>query len=154
MNRIKECRVNAGMSQKYVALSLGIKEPSVSTWESGKTLPSHENIIKLSKLFNVSADYLLGLSDGPIRSGMAGPPPSSGDVLRVPVLGTIRAGIPISAVEEILDWEELPASAARHGEYLGLRVKGDSMINAGIFDGDLIFARQQKSAERGEIIVS
>lgn len=60
MNRIKECRMKKGMSQKYVALSLGVAPPSVCTWESGKTQPSRENVAALADLFGVTVDYLLG----------------------------------------------------------------------------------------------
>ena len=60
-NRIKECRKAAGMSQKYVSVTLGIAGPSVSNWESGKTKPTNDNVVKLAALFGVTADYLLGL---------------------------------------------------------------------------------------------
>lgn len=60
-NRIRECRKAAGMSQKYVSVTLGLAGPSISNWESGKTKPSNENLVKLAALFGVSVDYLLGL---------------------------------------------------------------------------------------------
>lgn len=63
MNRIKEARKKAGMSQKFVAMELGVASPSVSNWESGKTNPTNENIKALAALFNVSADYLLGIDE-------------------------------------------------------------------------------------------
>lgn len=63
MNRIKECRMNARLSQKYVAVTLGVAAPSVSNWESGKTQPTPENFRRLSELFGVSLDYLLGKTD-------------------------------------------------------------------------------------------
>ena len=60
MNRIKEARMAAGLSQKYVATSLGVAGPSVSNWEKGKTTPTAENLAALSALFGVSVDFLLG----------------------------------------------------------------------------------------------
>lgn len=63
MNKIKEARKAAGLSQKYVALALGLKGPSVSNWESGKTQPTPENLKALANLFNVSVDYLLDRDD-------------------------------------------------------------------------------------------
>lgn len=63
MNKIKEARKAAGLSQKYVALALGVAGPSVSNWESGKTQPTPDNLKALANLFNVSVDYLLGLND-------------------------------------------------------------------------------------------
>ena len=65
MTRIRECRENANLSQKYVAITLGVSAPSVANWERGKTNPTHENLVRLAELFGVSVDYLLGLSDEP-----------------------------------------------------------------------------------------
>lgn len=66
MQRLKECRLKANMTQQYVALTLGIKPPSVSNWESGKTQPTMDNLIELARLYNVTTDYLLGLSDSAV----------------------------------------------------------------------------------------
>lgn len=60
MNRIKEAREAAGMSQQFVALSLGVKPPSVCNWENGKSAPTPANLRALAKLLDVSTDYLLG----------------------------------------------------------------------------------------------
>lgn len=66
MNRIKQARLAAKLSQKYVALTLGIAAPSVSNWETGKTTPTVENLQQLSSLFGVSVDYLLGAEDATV----------------------------------------------------------------------------------------
>lgn len=68
MNRLKQCRIDAGLSQQYVAVTLGVKGPSVSNWESGKTSPTVENLVALAKLYGVSTDYLLG-NDQPNNGG-------------------------------------------------------------------------------------
>lgn len=65
LNRFRECREKTSYSQKQVALILGVKPPQVSKWESGTGGPSRENCVKLAKLYNVSADYLLGITDDP-----------------------------------------------------------------------------------------
>lgn len=57
MNRLRECREKAGLTQKQVAITLKLAGPSVSNWESGKTKPSRENIQKLADLYNVSVEY-------------------------------------------------------------------------------------------------
>jgi transcriptional regulator with XRE-family HTH domain len=62
-NRFRECREKTEYTQKQVAVYLGVKPPQVSKWESGTGNPSRENCIKLAKLYGVSTDYLLGLSD-------------------------------------------------------------------------------------------
>jgi transcriptional regulator with XRE-family HTH domain len=63
MYRFRECRENADLTQKYVAISLNVKPPSVSDWEKGNTNPTLENLIKLAKLYQVSTDYLLGVEE-------------------------------------------------------------------------------------------
>lgn len=68
MNRFRECREASGLTQKYVALTLGVKGPSVSNWESGKTTPTTDNVAALAKLYNVSVDYLLGRDEGQPKS--------------------------------------------------------------------------------------
>ena len=65
MYRFKECREAKGFSQKYVALSLDVKAPSVSEWENGKSNPTLENLIALSNLLGVSCDELLGQPSPP-----------------------------------------------------------------------------------------
>lgn len=66
MNRLKDFRVAAGFSQKYVAMTLGVKPPSVSNWENGKTVPTQDNLKALAMLYGVSVDALLGI-DKPKR---------------------------------------------------------------------------------------
>ena len=61
MYRFKQCREEKGLSQKFVAISLGVKAPSISDWENGKTNPTLENLIGLARLLDVSTDYLLGI---------------------------------------------------------------------------------------------
>ena len=63
MNRIKKARMLAGLSQKYVAMTLGVAGPSVSNWESGKTKPTPENYAALARLFDVSVGYLMGVEE-------------------------------------------------------------------------------------------
>ncbi|MCL2438111.1 MAG: transcriptional repressor LexA [Coriobacteriia bacterium] len=75
------------------------------------------------------------------------------EVVPVPLVGAVAAGIPITADENREDTIPLPASMVK-GESFMLRVKGDSMINAGIFDGDLVIVRVQNTAENGDIVVA
>jgi len=68
MNSIKQARINVGLSQKEVAITLGVSSPTVSEWEAGKKTPTVANIKALSKLYGVSADVLLDLSDENLTS--------------------------------------------------------------------------------------
>lgn len=78
---------------------------------------------------------------------------SAASVPKVPILGQVTAGMPILAVEDIegyLPYEQ----AGRYGEYFALRIKGDSMIGAGILEGDYIIVRKQSTADPGQIVVA
>ncbi len=77
------------------------------------------------------------------------------NTVEIPIVGRVAAGTPILAVQNLEGTVTIDRDfLACRSDVFALRVKGDSMINAGIFDGDLIFARQQKTADRGEIIVA
>lgn len=80
MNRIKECRINSKLSQKYVAMTLDVAAPSVSNWESGKTQPTPENLRRLASLFGVTVDYLLGDEKIPTEE-IKKQPPAQGEEL-------------------------------------------------------------------------
>lgn len=87
------------------------------------------------------------------KSGNVAEAPSN--TIEIPIVGRVAAGTPILAVQNLEGTVTIDRDfLACRSDVFALRVKGDSMINAGIFDGDLIFARQQKTAERGEIIVA
>lgn len=73
---------------------------------------------------------------------------------RLPVLGRVPAGNPTEAMESIEDYIYVDKAIVKAGTYFALRVKGDSMINAGIFDGDTVVIRHQPSAEDGEIVAA
>jgi repressor LexA len=74
--------------------------------------------------------------------------------VRVPLLGAIAAGAPIPAVEHVEDELTLPLSLVGRGTLFALRVKGDSMVDAAICDGDLVVVRQQQVAENGDIVAA
>jgi repressor LexA len=90
------------------------------------------------------------------NSDQAAPPrPSDDDVLEVSILGRVAAGLPLLAEENVIDTVRIDRMMVRGGrEVFGLRVTGDSMIDAGIFNGDYIFVRRQATAERGDIVVA
>jgi repressor LexA len=82
-------------------------------------------------------------------------PPHEADVIEVPVVGRIAAGLPILAEEHLIDTVRVDRLLVRGGrEVFGLKVTGDSMIEAGILSGDYIFVRRQPTAARGEIVVA
>ena len=72
----------------------------------------------------------------------------------VPLVGKVTAGLPITAIENIEDYLTLPQGMLGHDELFCLRVEGESMIEMGILDGDIIVVRQQENAENGEVVVA
>ena len=72
----------------------------------------------------------------------------------VPLIGRIAAGTPVMAAEQIEDYVSVPTDFARSGEHFALRVTGDSMIGAGILDGDMVVIRSQESATDGDIVAA
>ena len=78
----------------------------------------------------------------------------SGDSVKIPLIGTVTAGQPIFAVENFDGYYSLPSAEFTGDDLFLLRVHGDSMIEAGIFDGDKIVVRKQENAENGDIVVA
>ena len=76
------------------------------------------------------------------------------DRVNVPLVGTVAAGQPILAVENVDGYFPIPAEFMPNEQSFMLKVKGDSMINAGIFDGDQVLVKQQPTADNGDIVVA
>ncbi len=76
------------------------------------------------------------------------------ELVNVPMVGTVAAGQPILAEQNIENYFPIPVELLPNGQTFMLRVKGESMINAGIFDGDQIIVKQQETARNGEIVVA
>lgn len=139
MNIIRELRKQKGLSQSELAVLCSVHQTAVSQWEKGRTSPDSESLKTLASVLGVSVGHLIGGED------------IGGNVL-IPVLGYVRAGIPMEAVEDILDYEEISADMASRGEYFGLKIKGDSMYPL-FQSGDTVIVRRQPDAESGEIAV-
>ena len=140
MERLRELRQTMGLTQGELAQQMGIPQNTLSTYETGRHEPDYELLKKFADFFDVTTDYLLGHE----HASKAMP------VIRIPVLGSIPAGIPLEAIEEILDWEGIPQEMARGGkEYFALRVSGDSMYPK-ILDGDTVIVRRQPVCESGQ----
>ena len=75
-------------------------------------------------------------------------------IISIPILGKIAAGLPIEAISDNTNYIELPETLLKKGEYFILNVEGDSMIEAGIFDGDQVVIRKANDANNGEIVVA
>lgn len=149
--RIKELRLGHNMTGSELGLKLNITRNAVSQWETDKRVPTSSMLAQIAKLFNVTTDYLLGREPIPndTKSEINYAIPLTSGV-RIPVLGSIVAGIPNTAVTEYDEWIEISQSLAMRGEYFALRIKGDSMEPT-LFDSDIVVIRQQPDVEDGEI---
>ncbi|MEZ5923651.1 MAG: transcriptional repressor LexA [Hyphomicrobiaceae bacterium] len=85
---------------------------------------------------------------------LANPPDGGSGAMSVPLMGRIAAGVPISAIQDHSDNIPVPVSMIDGGEHFALEVKGDSMIEAGIFDGDTVVIRRGDTADNGDIVVA
>lgn len=151
MNNVKYLRKKAGLSQKELADRLNVDQTAVSRWELGKSFPDAETLKLLADFFEVSIDQLLGRMDldGPafpnrIEEIISKLKPVT--LQRLPMLGNIAAGKPLFAKEE----HEFMVDTNVKADFC-LTVVGDSMIGAGILDGDVIFVRQQPDVRNGQI---
>jgi repressor LexA len=142
MNRIKELRKKYNYSQEDLAEKFDVDRVTISRWENGINDPSNDALKVLASLFNVSVDYLLCQNKN-VESKKG---------VKIPVLGRVVAGIPIEAITDILDWEEIPAEMAAAGEYFALKVKGDSM-SPNICEDDIVIVKRQNDIECGEIAI-
>lgn len=157
--RFKLLRKERGLSQAALATELGFTKSSVNMYERGDREPGLESLETIADFFNVDMDYLLGKSD--VQNRFLYTPASDAESValpdniipmpktyRVPLLGTIACGEPILAAENIEDDVDIPEHI--HADF-ALRCKGDSMINARIHDGDIVYIRQQPAVNNGEI---
>lgn len=144
MNRIKELRLSKAIKQVDFAKMLGVSQATVSGWESEKYQPDRDTLIKMASYFDVSVDYLIGNS--PVKK-------EKKKGVQIPVLGEVRAGYPMEAVENIIDYEEIDEEMARRGEFFALRIKGDSM-EPKFSEGDVVIVRKQETADSGDIVVA
>lgn len=141
---LKGLRENRGISQAGLAQRLGVGQSAVGNWESGRSMPSSTMMGRIAAFFDVSVDYLCGRSE--VKN------PAKPQSFRIPVLGDVAAGIPIEAITDIVDYEEIDAALARTGEFFGLRIKGSSM-EPRMREGDVVIVRKQETAETGDTVV-
>ncbi|MGI9169424.1 MAG: transcriptional repressor LexA [Caulobacteraceae bacterium] len=164
--RIKETGVSPSFDEMKVALNLasksGIHRLITALEERGflRRLAHRARALEVIKLpRQATAAALPAASRGGfvptvVRPGRAGTPVAANDVRELPLLGKIAAGTAIEAIEHERDRMQIPESILGAGEHFVLEVEGDSMIQAGILDGDYVVIRKTSSAISGEIVVA
>ncbi len=141
MRNLKILRSQRQETQAAVALILGIDRTTYAKYESGASEPSFEMLQRIAQHFNVSVSYLMGADENPSRKGV-----------RIPVYRAVAAGIPIEAIEDIIDYEEIEPELAATGEFIGLRIQGSSM-EPRICEGDVVIVRKQEDADSGDVAI-
>ena len=138
MNRIKELRNEQNIKQAELASVVKVSQAALSGYETGKYEADIETYKRIADYFSVSLDYLLGKETLPSNA------------IKIPVLGSVPAGIPLEAIEDIIDWEEIPQSLASGGkEYFALQVEGDSMYPDYV-PGDIVIVQKTPVCASGD----
>ena len=131
-------------NQKQIDLAndLHLKQQTVNSWCIGVNIPRANTIQKIADYFGVGLNDLLE--------------PRKLNVLnrgvKIPVLGRVQAGLPVEAIEEIIDYEEIDVKLAGTGEFFGLQIRGNSM-EPKFSDGDVVIVKKQPDVESGQIAV-
>lgn len=149
---IKKLRLDNNMTLEQLGDKVGVGKSTVRKWENGMIANMRrDNIAKIAEVFNVSPAYLIGVDNNISPISRRNNEKKKG--VTINVLGRVDAGIPIEAIENIIDTEEIPAELAATGTFFGLKIKGDSMI-PNICNGDIVIVRQQDDAESGDIVIA
>ena len=131
-------------SRSDICKDLGFAYTTFTSWETGVNYPRIDKIEMKADYFHIEkSDLIEDKTDKPSS-------PAKG--IRIPVLGRVAAGIPIEAITDIEDWEEIPQSMAKTGEYFALKIAGKSM-EPRMMDGDVVIVRRQPDVDSGDIAV-
>lgn len=132
-------------TQKEIADSIDVSPQTFNTWCQGIAIPRMGKVQRLADYFNV------GKSDLIDNKPFTNTNKSKG--VTINVLGRVAAGIPIEAIENIIDTEEITEELARTGNFFGLQIHGDSM-EPRIYESDIVIVRQQDDAESGDVVIA
>lgn len=135
--------ISKNKTQQDLADYLGASKSTVSMWVNGKRTPLMATIDQICKYFDCTREDLL-------RDNRESYYKHS---ISIPVYARVAAGIPLEAVEDIIDREEIPERWEQAGTYFGVRVKGDSMAPR-IENGDVVIVRKQSDADDGDIVIA
>lgn len=155
--RLQQLMKQSKMTQQELAEKLNVRRGSVSNWVTDRRMPDSETLVEIAKKFEVSVDFLLGnnickQTDVSKLSNLTAI--DNNEMVKIPVIGVIKAGIPMFSSENIIDYEYVHQEELMQGEnYFYLQVKGDSMINARIHEGDRVRIKKQSFIEKdGDIM--
>lgn len=134
-----------GKSRQDMCDALGVKYTTFTDWVKGNSYPRIDKIELMANYFGISkADLVEERTSGKINSHSS---------VTINVLGRVAAGIPLNAIEEIIDTEEISEKMASEGEYFALKITGDSM-EPKISNGDVVIVRKQSDADDGDLVIA
>ena len=142
-SRIRDNRNRLDLTQSELAEKLNISTSTIGMYEQGRRTPPIESLLKFSEIFKIE---LTELTSTKIVSDDLPTPTMNFE--GVPILGSIAAGSPILATQNVEGY--FPMDESNKADF-ALRIKGDSMIEAGIYEGDLVFIKQQPQLENKDI---
>ncbi len=147
--RIRDLRSKHGLTLEQVAQQVGVGRSTIRKWETGMIENMRrDKIAKLAAALHTTPGYLMGWEEDEPTFHLPTNIISMPEMQKVPLLGNIACGAPILAEEHIEEYIDLPKTINAD---FALICKGDSMINARIFDGDVVYIRQQNTVENGDI---
>lgn len=150
-----------GVKPGTVSKATKVSTATLTAWKQNKYTPKQDKLQKIADYFQVPLSVITGSNESAsltintdarevkLFTGTTGLRVS----FQIPVLGRVAAGIPIEAVEDVIDYEEITEAMARDGEYFALKIKGDSM-EPRMKDGDVVIVRKQNNADDGDIVIA
>lgn len=146
--RIVVARKRIGISQTSLADKINISKQTLYKYENNiiTNIP-FDKVEHIAMVCKVSPSYLMGWDNNNSISK------KNKNGITINVLGRVAAGIPIDAIEDIVDTEEITQDMASTGEFFGLQIKGDSM-EPRIYENDIVIVRQQTDAESGDVVIA
>lgn len=151
-DRLREGMVLRNLKQVDIIEKTGINKGALSSYLSGKYSPKQNNIYLLAKALDVNEAWLMG-HDVPLERSASPATILSKKGVTINVLGRVAAGIPIEAIENIIDTEEITEELARTGDFFGLQIHGNSM-EPRMCEGDIVIVRKQADAESGDVVIA
>ena len=141
-NVLKNLRESIGMNQEELSEKFGISKSTIGMYETNKREPNFELLKEFANFFNVSTDYLLEQIK---KDDLA-----NFDMIQIPLLGKIQAGVPTEMFLDIIDYIDIPADMARgNKELFALKTKGKSM-EPNFIEGDILIFEKTEDCENGQ----
>ena len=146
---IKDYRESHGLSARELSKRSGVSHSYLIAMEKGEAKsPTIEILDKLAKTMAVSTDSLIRV----ITEETYEPEKRVSKGVKIPVLGRVKAGVPVDAVQEIIDYEEITTEMAKTGEFFALQIRGDSMYPE-MAEGDVVIVKKQNDIVSGQVAI-